>query len=128
VVFVDHLHRHETLSGIGQGDRGRSGIEVEYARGIERVAIEADHRLIVDRCGFPAVKELSEATLLHQGSGVGIGFGADEVIGGDGHRIVRRRGSGERGQRQCGGANNKIDLHATLPLLAMPDDAIDPPV
>ena len=61
VVLVDHLHRHEALARIGQRDRHRPGIEIEHGRRIQRVAVQADDRLLVDRRRLATVVELAEA-------------------------------------------------------------------
>ena len=60
VVFIDHLHRHEALAGVRQRDRDRPGVEIEDGRRIQRVAVEADHGLIVDPRRFATMVELSD--------------------------------------------------------------------
>ena len=81
MVLVDHLHRHEALARVGQGDRHRPGVEIEHRRRIERVAIQADDRLLVDRRRLAAVEELPEAAILDDVAEIEIALGADEVVG-----------------------------------------------
>jgi hypothetical protein len=52
LVLIDHLHRHEAPASIGQRYRHGPSIKIEHGRRLERVAIEADHELLVERCGF----------------------------------------------------------------------------
>ncbi len=54
------------LPSIGHGDPHRLGIEIRHCRGIERIAIEADDGLIVDRSRFTIVTELAEAEILDE--------------------------------------------------------------
>ncbi len=58
VVVLVHDHRgHVTLARVGQCQDGRLG-EIDDREAVERVAVEPDHRLLVDRGGFPVVPEL----------------------------------------------------------------------
>ena len=86
MILVDHLHRHEALAGVGHRDRHRPGIEVEYGGRVERVAVEADDGLVVDRRRLAAMEELAEAAILDDVAHVEIGLRADEVVDGDGIR------------------------------------------
>ena len=85
LVLVDDLHRHEAFARIGQGDRHRPRVEIEDRRGIERVAIEPDDGLVVDRRRLAAMDELAEAAILDDVAEVQIALGAREVVGGDGN-------------------------------------------
>ena len=84
------LQRHEAFAGIRQRERYRSGVEIEHGRRVERVAVLPDDGLVVDRREFAMVLELAEAVLLERdGAHVQVGFGADEVVDGDGNGISR---------------------------------------
>jgi len=48
VIFRNHLHRHERVPASGSVFVHRSGIKVEDRRRIERVAIHANERLLLD--------------------------------------------------------------------------------
>jgi hypothetical protein len=92
MIFIDDLHRHETFARIGQGDLDRSGIEIEDGRRIERVAVEADHRLIVDPRRLAAMQEFSDgAAVLQDAAEIQVGFGAGEVVDGDRDGVGGRR-------------------------------------
>ena len=69
------------LPCIGQRDRHRPGIEIEHRRGIERVAVEPDDGLIVDRRRLAAMKELAEAAVLDDVAEIEVALGAHEVVG-----------------------------------------------
>src|SRR5260370_8207704 len=49
LVLIDYLHRHEALAGVGQHDCHRTGVEVEYRRRIQRVAVAPYNALFVNR-------------------------------------------------------------------------------
>ena len=92
VIFVDDLHRHETTARVRQRDRDRPRIEVEEGRGIERIAVESDHGLIVDPRRFAAMKKFPDgAAVLQDPAKIQIGFGACEIVDRDRHGIGRRR-------------------------------------
>src|SRR5260221_5461956 len=63
VVFIDNLHGHEALAGVGQRDHNRSGVKVKHRGRIKRVAVKTDNSLIVDRCRLAAVNEISKGAL-----------------------------------------------------------------
>ena len=92
-VFRDHLQRHETVTGIRERDGHRAGVEVEHARGIESVAVQADDRLRRRRsprrgCARACRTEPSfTATLVKQR----FSLGADEVIDSNLNRCLRLR-------------------------------------
>jgi hypothetical protein len=102
LVFVDHLHRQEALARIGQGDRHRTGIEVEHRRRIERIAVHPDNRLPGDRRRLAAMHELAKAAVLDHAAEIKIRLGADEIVGGYGDRLVgkRRLRAAERAQHE----------------------------
>jgi hypothetical protein len=122
VIFVDDLQRHEALAGIRQRDRHRPGVEIEHRRRIERVAVHPDHDLVVDVGRRAIVDELAEASVLHGVPEVEIGFGADEVVAGDGHRrsegsrVLRERLCRDR---ECGGGNECNAFHCFSPVFAV---------
>jgi hypothetical protein len=91
MILVDDLHRHESLAGIRQSDCHGSSIEIEHRRRVKRVAVKANHDLVVDRRRFSTVKELSKTALFNRGSEIGVRFGADKIISRDGHGFGRRR-------------------------------------
>src|SRR5882724_9953448 len=64
VVLIDHLHGHEAFAGIGQRDRDRPRVEVEDCGGVERVPVQADDRLVVDRGRLSPVKEFPNGSVL----------------------------------------------------------------
>ena len=57
MILGHDLHRHETLSGVGQGDRDRRRLQVEDPGGIDRVAVHPHNILLVDRRRLTAVDE-----------------------------------------------------------------------
>jgi hypothetical protein len=61
VILVDHLKRHEAITGVGHGDRRRPGIEVKNRERIERVTIEPDDGLMVDGRRLTMVPKLAQA-------------------------------------------------------------------
>ena len=92
LVLIDHLHGHEALACVGEGDGDRAGVEIEHRSGVEGVAIEPDHGLIVDPRDLAAMAELADpAAVLDQPGEIQIGFRANEVVGGDGNRRARLR-------------------------------------
>jgi hypothetical protein len=80
-----------TCIDIRQRDRHRSGVEIEHRRRVEGIAIEADDRLLVDRCGLAAVMELADAAFLDDIAEVKVAFGPDKVVGRDGNGRLRLR-------------------------------------
>ena len=90
VVFTNDLHRHEALAGVRQRDRDGSGIEIEDRRRIQRVAVEANHGLIVDLRRFAAVQKLSDrAAVFQDAAKIQVRLGTNEVADGDGNRVLR---------------------------------------
>lgn len=63
MVFGDDLQRHGPAACVGHGDGHRARVEVEDARRVERVAVLADHQLVVDRAQLADVVELAEAAV-----------------------------------------------------------------
>ena len=60
LVLIDYLHHHETLAGIGQGDRHRTGVKVEHRERIQRVTVGANYAPADDRRQLAAMPELAE--------------------------------------------------------------------
>ena len=104
LVLIDHLHREKALAGIGQGDRHGTRVEIKHRRRIERVAVHSDDGLLGDRRRFASMHEFPEAPVLDHAAEIEIGLGADEIIGGDGDRVIVRRcmSNANRAQRECG--------------------------
>ena len=80
VVLVDDLHRHVPLARVRERDGDRRGVEVEHAERVEGVAVQADHRLVVDGREFALVVELAEPAVLDEPPEVRVGLGAAEVV------------------------------------------------
>jgi len=91
MILADGHQRHEALARVGHLDRYRSGIEVEHRCRIERIAVEPDDGLVVDRRRLAAVKELAEATVLEHVAHVQVGLRAGKVVDGDRHGAAGRR-------------------------------------
>jgi hypothetical protein len=62
-VLIDHLHRHEVVARIRQGDRHGPRIKIKNRRGIERVAVRSHHKLLVDRRQFAIVIKYAAVSL-----------------------------------------------------------------
>ena len=91
LISIDHLHRHEALARIGQRDRNRPGSEVEDCGGIQRVAVQPDDGLVVDRGRFPAMDEFTEAAVFDDIAEVEIALCAREVVRRNGDAVRRLR-------------------------------------
>lgn len=125
MILIDHDHRHKALSSVGQRDRHRSGIEVEHAYRIKRVAVAALDGVVVDWRQGTEMQELAEGVLLLEAGKDLVRLGPDEVVGGNrdaraGRRLRRRlrlcecrRRYGE--QQACADLNAKI-FHGVLPI------------
>jgi hypothetical protein len=59
LVLIDYLHHHETLAGIGQRDRHRTGVEVEHRERIQGVTVGADYAPADDRRQLAAMPEFA---------------------------------------------------------------------
>jgi hypothetical protein len=68
------------FAGVGQCDRDRTGVEVEHASGIQRVAVHAHDRLLIDGRQRPVVVEIAEAAELDDVTEIEVGLGAREVL------------------------------------------------
>jgi len=85
LILIDDDHGHESLACIRHGDCHWSGIEVEYRGGIQRIAVGADHGLLVDGHDPAPVIELAEAAIFYGPAKIHVGLSAGEVVWGDGH-------------------------------------------
>ena len=95
MVFVDDLHRHEALAGIGQRDGNGSGIEVKHRGRIERVAVHADDHLLIDLSRAADVQELAKADFFHGLAHVEVRLGTGEILDRDRNgRRLRMRAAG----------------------------------
>ena len=119
VVLADGHQRHEARAGIRQRDRHRSGIEIENRRRIERIAVEPDHRLVIDRGRLAAMVTASRARRPPwRGCRYRIGLGADEVVDGDRHGATGRRlrpSLRDRSEGQSQGDDRELGRHGCLP-------------
>src|SRR5258707_3499638 len=61
LVLIDYLHRHEALAAVGQHNCHRTGVEVEYRRRIQRVAVGPYNALLVNQHRLAAMPEFAEA-------------------------------------------------------------------
>ena len=91
LVLVDDLHRHEASVRLRRRDRNRAGVKIEHSGGVERVAVETDHGLIVDRGRRPGMRDLAEPVVLGDAREVKVALGSHEIIG------VDRDDGGRRG-------------------------------
>ena len=120
LVFVDHLHRQETLARIGQGDRHRTRVEIEHRRRIERVAVHPDDGLLGDRRRFAAMHEFAETPVLDHAAEIEIRLGADEIVGGDGDRLIVGRRVGDAIAYSASVANSVFATRRlVVPLIAV---------
>ncbi len=82
--FIGDLHPHEALSGLGQYNRYRPGIEVDNYKRIQRVAVGTNNALLDRRSKLAAMPEFPEAAVLDHAGEIDIGLGAVVVIDRDG--------------------------------------------
>src|SRR4029077_4122931 len=90
LAFVDYLHRHEMLVGVGQRNRHRTGIEVENRKGIQGVAIGPDNASPTNWRAVATAPELAKSSALGDESKIDIGLRAIVVVNGDRHSRARR--------------------------------------
>jgi hypothetical protein len=62
----------------------RTGVEIEHAFRIERIAIHTHDLLVGDVGQFPAVDQPAERALMDEAGEIGVGLGAHEIVRGDG--------------------------------------------
>ena len=85
LVLIDHHHGHEPVARIRHCGRYRSGIDIEYRRRVERVAVGADYGLLVDWHDLAVVIELTESSVPDGAAKIHVGLCAIEVVWSDGH-------------------------------------------
>src|SRR5262249_18591571 len=120
LVFVDYLHRHEMLAGIGQRNRHRTTIEVEKREGIQGVAVGPDNASPTNRREVTAVPELAKRSALGNETKIDIGLGAIVVVDGDRNsptrRSLRTHNGAHRPHQQCY-PYGRTDLFHPVPFL-----------
>ena len=84
MILIDDLHAHKAVTGVGQRNRRRPGIEVDNRKRIQRVAVGTDNALLDGRSKLAAMSEVSETTVLDHPGEINIGLGAVVVLDGDG--------------------------------------------
>ena len=83
LVLIDYLHHHETLAGIGQRHRHRTGVEVEHRERIQRVTVGANYAPADDRRQLAAMPELAEGARFDGLTKIDVCLGAVVVVGGN---------------------------------------------
>src|SRR5882757_9743682 len=76
LILIDDLHPHKALAGVWQGNRHRSGIEVDNRERIQRVAVGPDDALLSGRSKLTAMPEFAETAALDHSGEIDVGLGA----------------------------------------------------
>ena len=81
-----------------RGHRPKNDSSLQYCCGIQRIAVGADHGLLVDGHDLAVVMELAEAAIFDVAGKVHVALGPVKIVGGDRHQAAcRRLGTEERG-------------------------------
>lgn len=89
MVLVNNLQRHKALARVRHRDGHRPRVEVEHGERIERVAIKANDRLIIDARRLTVMLELSQTSFFEKITDIGVGLGTGKVIQRDRHGDAR---------------------------------------
>src|SRR6266513_5903119 len=102
LILIDYLHHHETLGGVWQRHRHRTGVEVEHRERIQRVTIGPDNALVSGRSKLTAMPEFAQGARFDDLAKIDICLGAVVVVGGDrdGWRLRNRLRQSERGMAE----------------------------